>query len=671
MKKIFAIPLSHGAKRHAMLSGAPRRLALIIGTAVLILVTGSLISIPGASSLSATPAEAAVTGDLQIAIDANASFIATIQGSSDEVVNYWTRPNGLWYGSAAIGGTARSDSPITISDSGQDVVFIDSSGNVVEDVRNPSTGTWTGPTALGGTARAGSPLAFSGNGTTVAFVNSSGDVVVDTLSGGTWSGPTAIGGTARSDSPMSINDNATHVYFVDTDNYVTNDWVANGAWAGPSRIGGQAKAGSSMADSTSGNIVAFINPSGYVVNDWIDSSGGWSGPAELGGTARAGSPLALDGSPTHAYFVNTSGDVVNDWVSDGVWKGPAGIGGSAVSGSGMASSSSGPSVVAFLSSTGVSLDWATGGYWHGPGFPDTISTNIKGGNWPVDYGTNSEGNYQSGPLIINGLSTSDTPAQAEADAATIVGNFYSSAGANTVRIPINEATVSSSTYWPIYAAAIQGMLTKGNVIITYWAYQNGKPANMTNYWNMWKTVVDQFGSNNNVLFEPINEPYGYSTASALVDDIYNPWLSDYSSVPRFRVLLDGLGYADNVGAVASLVSGTRFSVHDYSWFDSSTLSESGWANHLAGEIGGYGASTVMTEWGAAMTGGANYDVASSDNVVSYVRGMSDEARGLGIGSVYWPAIGVGDSFRMYTLSGTSLTVTNQSGLDRLRYSWGD
>jgi hypothetical protein len=639
-----------------------RRLTFILWAAVLGLVTSCLIALPGAA-----PASASVTANLQIAADASGTFIATIQNSDDQVVNYW-RDGDMWFGPAGIGGTARSDSPVAIDASGQTVVFIDSSGAVVADTRN-SDGSWTGPTAIGGTAAAGSALAISGDGDVVAFLNSSGDVVADTLSDGAWTGPAATGGTARSDSPIAIDNDATHIYFVDTDSYVTNDWISGSTWDGPSRIGGQAEAGSHMATNPGGNIVAFVNTSGYVVNDWI-SSGDWDGPAELGGTAESGSPLALDGSPTHAYFINTSGDVVNDWVSAGVWAGPAGIGGSAVSGSGLATTTTGPSTVFFLSSIGVSVDWANGGYWHGPAQPDTVPTSIRGVNWPADDVAVSGGNYQSGPVVISGLSTSDTPAEAESAAETITSGLYADTGGNTVRIPINEATVSSSTYWPVYEAAINGMRAEGNVIITYWAYQNGEPANMTDYWDMWDTVVSDFGGDANVFFEPINEPYGYSTAADLVDDIYNPWLSDYSSVPRNRVLLDGLGYADNVAAIGALVSGTLLSVHDYSWYSSTATTESEWESQLSGEIGGYADRTVMTEWGAAMTTGVDYDSACGSAVTCFVQGASEEARELGLGTLYWPGIGTGDTYRMYTLSGTSLTLTNQSGLDQLQNSWG-
>jgi hypothetical protein len=102
---------------------------------------------------------------------------------------------------------------------------------------------------------------------------------------------------------------------------------------------------------------------------------------------------------------------------------------------------------------------------------------IKGVNW-ADPGDN----FQSGVIYVSGLSSSDTYASASTVADRVVGQFVSLLGSNTVRMPINEATVSS--YWSTYTGAIDTALTKGKVILCYWAVSNGKPANMTSYWNV-------------------------------------------------------------------------------------------------------------------------------------------------------------------------------------------
>ena len=106
-------------------------------------------------------------------------------------------------------------------------------------------------------------------------------------------------------------------------------------------------------------------------------------------------------------------------------------------------------------------------------------------------------------------------------------------------MPINEPTVAN--YWGTYTGAIDTALGKGKVILAYWAYTGGKPANTAAFNQMWDTVVAKYGSNPNAYFEVINEPYGYSTTD--LDNLYNDWLTRYSTVPRGRVILDGTGDA--------------------------------------------------------------------------------------------------------------------------------
>ena len=84
---------------------------------------------------------------------------------------------------------------------------------------------------------------------------------------------------------------------------------------------------------------------------------------------------------------------------------------------------------------------------------------------------------------------------------------------------------------------------------------------------------------------------------------------------------------------------------------------------------------VITEFGATMTDGRNYDVPSAtDTFVPFLRGVAAEARAEGLGTVYWPGVRIADPYRLQEIggSGTSLTLstTNASGRDQLRYSWG-
>ena len=184
---------------------------------------------------------------------------------------------------------------------------------------------------------------------------------------------------------------------------------------------------------------------------------------------------------------------------------------------------------------------------------------FKGVNW-----ADTRDNFVNGVLYVSGLSSTDTYSSANTVGNQVVGQLYTITGGNTVRMPINEPTVAS--YWSTYTGAIDAALSKGNVILAYWAYANGKPASTTTFNQMWDTVVAKYGSNTNAYFEVINEPYGYSNTD--LDNFYNTWLTRYPSVPRSRVILDGAGLAQNVSAVGSdnRLNNTLLAAHDYSFF---------------------------------------------------------------------------------------------------------
>jgi hypothetical protein len=305
------------------------------------------------------------------------------------------------------------------------------------------------------------------------------------------------------------------------------------------------------------------------------------------------------------------------------------------------------------------------------GAAQASTSQFRGVNW-----ADQRDNFVNGVLYPSGLGASDTYSSAAAVAEQVVGGLYSITGANTVRIPINEPTVA--TYWNTYTGAIDAALGKGNVILAYWAYTGGRPQNAGAFNQMWDKVIAKYGGNPNAYFEVINEPHGYSTSD--LNNMYNGWLSRYSSVPRGRVILDGAGLAQNVPAVGNdrRLDGTLLAVHDYSFF-AGYESETQWGDHIASYIGSYASRTIATEWGGAMGPGSkngvyfdsiDYSIPSGSYMADYVRGVSAKLRSLGMGSVYWPGLRDGDWYSMTTRSGTALSLTNPTGLQRLRYAWG-
>jgi hypothetical protein len=308
----------------------------------------------------------------------------------------------------------------------------------------------------------------------------------------------------------------------------------------------------------------------------------------------------------------------------------------------------------------------------------SATSQFRGVNW-----ADTRDNFQSGVIYLSGLSSSDTYSSASTVADRIIGQMYSLTGANTVRMPINEATVSS--FWGTYTGAIDKALSYGKVILCYWAVGNGKPANMTNFNNMWTTVINKYGSNSNCYFEPINEPYGYNVTD--LRNFYNDWCTRFSSVPKSRIILDGSGYAQKPVDIGgdSRLSGCLLGYHEYAFFISFP-SESAWQSHIQSDIGSYASRTVCTEFGAVLNTGVldgkttynsllNYDDPNTpDSFVPYLRAMTSQMRSWSMGSVYWPGVRDNDIYRLCTRSGSgsgiSLSINNASGLNRIRYGWG-
>ena len=300
--------------------------------------------------------------------------------------------------------------------------------------------------------------------------------------------------------------------------------------------------------------------------------------------------------------------------------------------------------------------------------PAAAATNqFKGVNW-----ADTRDNYNSGWVIPDGLAASDSYSQVYSIASNYIKAFQSNLGANTVRLPINPPSVSQS-WWGAYTGAIDAALNDGmNVILCAWTESSsvGTITDMSAWDDMWATVVNKYGGNSHVYFEPLNEPYGYSASSWI--SIASGWLSKFSSVPRGRVIISGTGYDDNVTAVgaSSALSGTLLALHIYGTWASYTT-ESAWVSNLQNRIGSYTSRTIIDEFGAPMTTGVNY-LANHNNGLyqSYLAAVTDTARSDSMGTVVWAGLKTGDSYSMEYHNGSSLGSNNSSGVTQVRWGWG-
>lgn len=302
---------------------------------------------------------------------------------------------------------------------------------------------------------------------------------------------------------------------------------------------------------------------------------------------------------------------------------------------------------------------------------------FRGVNW-----ADPRDNFVSDKLVLTGMSKSDTYESASVVADRVIGQFQELLGTNSVRIPVNEATILD--WWNTYTGVIDMGLSKGRMILCYWGPAHGAgPANMDRFWSMWAKLVEKYADEPNAYFEIFNEPNMYNKDQ--LRNLYATWLEKFPSVPRNHIILDGTGMAQNVPEIGddSRFDECLLAVHDYSMWGF-FKSEAEWMGHISGEVGKYADRTICTEWGGAMSPGTkngeyfdyqDYNKPTANYFMAYIRGVTEQLRKWEMGSFYWVGLKEGDWYSMTKKSGEGanlkLEIVNQSGVDRMQYSWTD
>ena len=270
--------------------------------------------------------------------------------------------------------------------------------------------------------------------------------------------------------------------------------------------------------------------------------------------------------------------------------------------------------------------------------PATAATNqFRGMNWAM-----LGDNFKTSPLVVQGLSMSDSNATVRAKANALYDDMASTMGVNTIRLPINTHTVGTA-WWEAYRGAIDAATARGfKVILAYWedgAASGGRITNLAAWNAMWSTVTNTYGTNTNVYFEPMNEPHGYSSAEWRT--VAANWLSyHYSAVPG-RVLIGGTGFSQDLRDICndSRFNSTLLSFHYYAFFYGA-MTYDAFRSHIQTRLGNCASRAVATEFGAPMNDGRNYaDAGSTDNFVRHIRAMAQVMRDNQMGGTYWPALG--------------------------------
>jgi Cellulase (glycosyl hydrolase family 5) len=420
--------------------------------------------------------------------------------------------------------------------------------------------------------------------------------------------------------------------------------------------GGSAAEGGSAAtggNATSGGMTAAGGTmAGSTATGGAASGGGAGGTALSGGTVGGNSAAGATGGSAGTAGGRTGGSAATG--------GSVTTGGSkAAGGTTAAGGASG--------SGGASGGTATGGTTGAVG--DAASFHCV--NW-ADPGDN----FQAGVLQPSGLSSSDTYATVLAKANAILSGFQTALSANSIRIPVNEPTVTSTAWWTAYKGLIDAAISKNmKVIVAYWYKPGvGTVPDMNAFYAMWQAVVDAYGTNDLVYFDVINEPSGYSPAAFI--NLVVAWMAKFPSVPHNRILVAG-NYNDtdvNTQGADSRLAGCLLNIHIYA-IGSTDTNPANWTTKLKNAVGPYANRTVVSEYGAPMTSGYDYGGAVNGTAfIAYMQAVTSQIRTSGMGSCYWPGLRNGDWYSMTTLKGTgtnlSLSVNSTSGLALIQSAWG-
>ncbi|WP_130491901.1 ricin-type beta-trefoil lectin domain protein [Motilibacter rhizosphaerae] len=300
--------------------------------------------------------------------------------------------------------------------------------------------------------------------------------------------------------------------------------------------------------------------------------------------------------------------------------------------------------------------------------PKAGTNDFRGVNW-----ADPRDNYASDAVVPSGLSTADSYRTVYAKARDITKGFERNLGANTLRLPVNPASVGTA-WWDSYRGAIDAATDRGDkVILSYWEADTSKDGKVddTAAWNtMWDTVVEAYEGNPRVYFEPMNEPHGYTLAQWV--SVTSGWLARHADVPRGRVVISGTGYNDDVTGVGgtAALDGTLLSLHFYGFWGSATT-EAEWVANLEPRIGAYSGRTIIDEAGSPMTTGLNYGAHDGNTSTAYFAATTDIARARHMGIVYWPGLRTGDSYSIESLTTSGKLIDNNaSGVAQLRWGWG-
>lgn len=302
-------------------------------------------------------------------------------------------------------------------------------------------------------------------------------------------------------------------------------------------------------------------------------------------------------------------------------------------------------------------------------------------------------NFTADPLVLQGLAASDDYNTARSKADSMFATFASELGANTVRMPINPATASGTSYYGVIDSAVAHGF---KVVLTYWSQDgtNMVGSSLLPSWTqMWDTITAKYVNQPLVYLDPINEPIGFTTPQWL--DFAANFITRETGegMPGNRLFiegaqLDGGGWGSDLRPLCndSRFNGVYLAMHRYG-FPYAARTYSDWVTDITTLMGNCSSRTVIEEFGSESDSGIDYDAqptATSNKEVAYLRAITDVIRQYHLGAIWCHVIGGRTStpdhdtlniLRLesgYDGSGNNvpLWVPDPTSYDRLMWAWG-
>ena len=208
-----------------------------------------------------------------------------------------------------------------------------------------------------------------------------------------------------------------------------------------------------------------------------------------------------------------------------------------------------------------------------------------------------------------------------------------------------------------------GTAAEPGILICMWdtlrpnetGHGDGLVNDVTEMTDAWRDAAAAFAGTA-VKFEIFNEPFGYNSTTAYMSEMLT--IVKGAGLPHDRVVLDGLGYADDVQSLAPYWSGW-LGFHLYpNWLPDGNRTQEGYSNLVQKRLRGVSKRTFVSEFGAALDKPVDYDKyqpsgSARHGDVNMLRGLDDavsalRAAGEGVAGAYlWHGWDDSDSYSFW------------------------